>query len=128
MTASYDPNALGSPINTVRFLLQDTGPTEWLFTNEEIGAVIPGGVLAQTSVHAATAVLADRLVARYSAMVDISEGSASASLSQLVTQYRQLATDMRTRKGVAAIGAASADGTYDAPAFTRIMGDKDFPT
>lgn len=128
MTASYDPNALGSPINTVRFLLQDTGPTEWLFTNEEIGAVIPGGVLAQTSVQAAAASLCDRLVARYSAMVDISEGSASASLSQLVAQYRQLATTLRTRSGVAAVGAVGTDATYDAPAFTRIMGDKDFPT
>lgn len=134
--ASYDATAFADPtygpLFQIRFLIGDTdadGTGAWKFSDAEIIALAPGGVLAQPSITAAAVALCHRLVARYSGLVDVSEGGASAQMSQLATHYRALARELALRAGISAtalVSAQTADGTYE-PAFTRAMGSPVYP-
>lgn len=93
---TYDPTMLNLPLNQIRFLIGDTGEdNNWRLQDDEINAVAPGGAMAETTVSLAAARLCERLASRYAGLVDISEGSASASLSQLAQNFRDLATQIR---------------------------------
>ena len=115
----------------VRFRIGDTDMTAGvpLVSDEEIDALLPGGAAAKASNLAAAIAICDALVARFSRAVDASEGSASASMSQLAAQYRQLGRDLRSEAVTAINPAASftgaSIGTALDPAFTRRMGDPD---
>jgi hypothetical protein len=104
---SYDPSKLDLPLNQIRFLIQDTGETTWRLLDEEINAVAPGGAMAQATVRLAAISLCERLAAKYAGLVDISEGAASASLSQLAANYRALAIQIQH------------EGASSAPAWAR---------
>jgi hypothetical protein len=94
---SYNEAALTLPLNQIRFLIQDTDPNNWRLTDNEILAVAPGGAMAEASVNLAAIALCETLAARYAGLVDISEGSASASLSQLQEKYERLAIKLRRK-------------------------------
>jgi hypothetical protein len=104
---SYNPAALNLPLNQIRFLIGDTDPDNWRLQDDEINAVAPGGAMAEASVNLAAASLCERLASRYAGLVDISEGSASASLSQLADNYRKLASQLRS------------EGSSQAPAWAQ---------
>jgi hypothetical protein len=94
---SYNPAALNLPLNQIRFLIGDTDPDNWRLQDDEINAVAPGGAMAEASVNLAAIALCETLAARYAGLVDISEGSASASLSQLQEKYERLAIKLRRK-------------------------------
>lgn len=126
---SYDVDALDEPLNQIRYLLGDTGlgGDAWLLSDQEISAVAPGGVIGEATVKTAAAALCDSIVARFSRLVDVSEGSASASMSQIADRYRQLAKELRAKASVAGgptgFFAAPVAGSELEPAFTRQGGD-----
>jgi hypothetical protein len=126
-TYSFDDTALDEPLNVVRLLIQDVGPTRWKFSDEVISAYLPDtGSMAQSTNALAAASLCDLLVTRYSGVTDVSEGGASMSGSQLSAQYRQLAKELRARGGISASGIFASAATLDdlyGPAFTRQAGD-----
>lgn len=134
--SSYDPGLLADPdvgpLYQIRFMLGDTnadGNGTWQFSDAEIAALAPGGVLATGSVTAAAVALCQRLVARYSSLVDVSEEGASAQMSQLAAQYRALAKELSLRAGIGAsslVSSAIANGERE-PAFTRAMGSPTYP-
>ena len=126
MSATYDATALGTALNEIRFRLGDTGP-DFRLSDEEIEAYAPGGVLATASNTAACIALCDALIARYTGVVDVSEGGASFSGSQLAAQYTARKAQLQ-REGSAAISPAGAffTGRTMEPAFTRIMGDTEY--
>jgi hypothetical protein len=116
---SYNPAALNLPLNQIRFLIGDTDPDNWRLQDDEINAVAPGGAMPEASVNLAAARLCERLASRYAGLVDISEGAASASLSQLADNYRKLAVQLRRESAAQAPAWAKPeiiDGTYP-PAF-----------
>jgi hypothetical protein len=125
MTNTFDITALVEPLYAIRLALGDTGPDEWLLADEVILAYAPGGVLAEASTILAAARLADLLATRFIA-VDVSEGGASASLSQLAPQYAALAKRLRAQ-AVAGVALSATDTESYGPAFTRAMGDADAP-
>jgi len=135
-TFTYNPDAfddaVDGPLYQIRFLIQDTdadGTGAWLFSDEEIVALAPGGVLATASITAAAIALCKRLVARYSRLVDVSEGGASAQMSQLVTHYRALAKELSLGAGINATALVASTVTADEipRAFTRAMGNPGYP-
>jgi hypothetical protein len=123
MSATYDSSRLDVSLNAIRFALQDVGPTDWRFSDAEILAVAPGGLMGETSVGLAAATLADTLANRFAGLVDISEGGASASLSQLATQYAALAKRLRAKAGIDTSTLIASCVLDRGPAFTRAMGD-----
>lgn len=127
MAYTYDPAALDEGLNEVRFLIGDTGPN-FRLTDEEIAAYLPGGALEEATTQATTIALCYALAARYAGVVDVSEGGASFSGSQLSAQYEALAKRLEKRGGisVSAIAGGSAFPANSIPAFTRIMGDPDW--
>lgn len=134
MPSTYTYGAdLSVALDRVRFTLGDTDMTTGvaLLSDQEIEAFLPGGVVEQTTENGACAVLCDALVARFSRMVDVSEGSASASMSQLADRYRQLAKDLRAKvsaaSGPTGFFAAPTDTCDIEPAFTRVGGDPRYP-
>lgn len=127
---SYDTTKLNLPLNQIRFLIGDTGEgNTWRLSDEEIAAVAPGGAMGQTSVGTAAIRLCERLAARYAGLVDISEGGASAQLSQLAKQYRDLAITLRRESASTAPAYAHPDIVTGErpPAFTRLMNGPIYP-
>ena len=76
--------------------------------------------------YAAAAAAADAIAARYASRVDVRVGILSSSDSQLATQFRQLALDLRRQAGVRAQAVAIpfAGGALAEPAFTRTLHDE----
>lgn len=129
---SYNQDALDVPLFQVRFLIGDVDPDgtqDWLFSDQEITALLPGGFLATGSITTAAVALCKRLVARYSRLVDVSEGGASAQMSQLRDHYKRLAAEISSAGGVSAASlvASSVFSSDYAPAFTRQLGDPRYP-
>lgn len=128
----YSAAALDQPSNQVRFLIGDTDLKQPLLTDDEIAAYLPGGLLGEATVIAAAIALLDGLVARAAYNVDMREGGAGATLSQLMPQLEKRLEQLRLKAIrdtgaaadlVAALTAPRADGTERAPAFTRTLGD-----
>jgi hypothetical protein len=129
-TFSYDGEYLNDPLYQIRLLIGDTDPDgtgDWKFSDQEITALAPGGVLETPSITAAAIALCRRLVARYSALVDVSEGGASAQMSQLTDHYRQLAKDLGGGVSATAVVPVGVFTSDCPPAFTRRMGDPVYP-
>lgn len=129
-TWTYNPEALNTPLFQARFLIGDTGDgNDWRLSDQEISAFLPGGFLAQSSVVMGAAAICDTLAARYAGLVDISEGGASASLSQLHEHYRDLAVQIRSRLAAQAPAYAQPEIITGerAPAFTRLMNGAVWP-
>lgn len=125
----YDPSSLSNPVQQVRALLGGAKVDAWL-TDDEISARLPGGVFACENVNAAAIACGEYLIDQASFNVDISEGGASARLSQLVPQLTAMVNRLRTRAGdgagVTAMASAllyDAYGNRKTPAFTRKLGD-----
>jgi hypothetical protein len=94
VTASYDPT-LSTPLDEVRFTLGDTivtPPESALLSDEELTALLiaNGDHVGRTALAAAKS-----LVARFSRLVTMSVGDSSASFGELVTQYRDLVSDLQ---------------------------------
>lgn len=129
MTATYDGSALDDAINYIRFRIGDVGPVSFRVTDEEIEAYAPGGVVGLATNDLACVAIVRGLIARYAGVVDVSEGGASFSGSQLAAQYRALLTQLESENGVSA-SAVVASAIYNGdrpPAFTRQLGDREYP-
>ncbi len=127
-TYTYDAASLDQALNYIRFRLGDVGP-DFRLSDEEIEAYAPGGVVGMATNQSACIALVRGLIARYTGVVDASEGGASFSGSQLVAQYRELLRTLQS-EGTSAVSVTGGfyTGTTMPPAFTRIAGDPDWPT
>jgi hypothetical protein len=120
------PDAL-SELDQVRLLLGDTNPSAPLLQDEEIGLFLSTGLQPQASPLLSAAMAAALLASRYRRLVDIREGAASASLSQLAKQFTDLASELRSQASLGGgssglLPAMSCGGGQRA--FTRTMGDE----
>lgn len=121
-------NTLATPRDRVRFAIGDTDTTSQLVQDEEIAAYVPGGAAGQATETLAAAAICESIAAKLGRLVDISEGSASAKLSQQAQSYRDRAAELRS-SGSSSLSAAlslvgaDADGNDTDPSFTRTLGD-----
>ena len=100
MTWSYGPAAdpplpITTDLDQVRLLIGDTDPAAPLLQDEEIGLYLADGLQPQPSPQLSAAMAAGLLASKYRRLVDIREGAASASLSQLAKQFSDLAAELR---------------------------------
>lgn len=132
MTWTYTAGSTAK--DRVRLLVGDTVSTDPLLQDEEIALYVPGGSLAEPTEMLAAARLAEIIAGKVARRVDMSSGSSSASLSQQVTHFRQLARDLRRQAsrsavphvggvGISAKDTVEADADRVAPAFSRETGD-----
>jgi hypothetical protein len=126
MPLSYDYQAdFTTTRDQVRFLIGDTDMTVGvpLLADEEIAALYT----ANGSIYGAAIAACEGLIARFTRAIDASEGNASASMSQLAAQYRQLRDDLRRKSAANVNPAAAFTGSTLSnqlePAFTRQLGD-----
>jgi len=131
MTWSYGPAAdpplpITTDLDQVRLLIGDTDPAAPLLQDEEIGLYLADGLQPQPSPQLSAAMAAGLLASKYRRLVDIREGAASASLSQLAKQFSDLAAELRGQASLSvAVGVAPAFACHrGGPAFTRTMGDE----
>jgi hypothetical protein len=107
MSFTYDRNLTDST-DKVRFYIQDTSlnsgpkPDSTNFSDEEIDGV----VTAEGTWQRAVAAMYEILAASWSAEVDISVGPRHESLSQAAGRYQDMATQWRTRYGIASSGTS----------------------
>ena len=96
MTWTYSYVDLTTSLNKVRLTIGDTDSGDPLLTNEEIQFRIDN----EATIWSAAASCADDIAAKFSRQVDKSVGDLRLSASQKVTQYRDLAMSIRSRKGL----------------------------
>jgi len=126
---AYDPTVAGSGRNLVRHYLGGA-LTNDVLTDDEIDLYLTGGALAKSSTILAAVACGEYLLRQASYHVDIREGGASATLSQLAPQLRLMVAELRAVAAgaagptalLASINVDSAGNTR-LPSFTRAMGD-----
>lgn len=103
---SYSGNPANSPLDAVRFWLQDTDSDQPLMGDAEIAYVISQADPIYGSPIATAALCADILVAHFAQMVDISADGVSVSVGNLGQKFRDLAQALRaTYSRLAGVGA-----------------------
>lgn len=111
MTTDYiSPDT--SDKDAVRFLVGDTGPTDWYLQDEEI----TWALAQQSTVHMAAAVCAEAIAGQLARLADLSLDDTSISYSQRHRHYMDLAERLRetptSSLSDAASGGTDADGLY----------------
>jgi hypothetical protein len=136
MTFTYTTD-FSNQRNRVRLLLGDTDSSAPLMQDEELAAFLAGGQLGQANDYLAAVLAAQAVLAKFSHVsVDMSAGGTSVSLSQRVTQLREMLPIWRAQAAVATTVAPFVGGVSIAakqareddadrvqPAFTRAGGD-----
>jgi hypothetical protein len=104
---SYFGNPGSSHLDAVRFYIGDTDPDNEILSDDEITAL-----LTETGDQPflAAALAAEAIAARYARRVDKSVGDLHISNSQLSKQYRDLASQLRSRATLSGAAAPYAGG------------------
>lgn len=121
MTTPYAGNPATSPVDEIRFLIQDVDSTDVLLTDAEIqymiGRIDP--VYGDTAMTAAYC--ADIIAGRFAREASISADGASIAMEQLQGEYEQLGKDLRAMYnatagagGVPIVGGVDAFSVWDA--------------
>lgn len=97
MTYSYSGDPTTSPLDEIRFLLQDVDTTDQLFSNEEILYYIAKMTDVNGSTFKTAANLAETAAARFAREVSISSDGTSISAEQLQQKYEELAVRLRAQ-------------------------------
>lgn len=129
-TYDYSGDPTSSPKDAVRFFVQDTGPADWLVSNEEILFVLS----TAGAPEAAAANICDAIAAKYSRKPDRQVGDLRISSSQIAQAFRDRATDLRNRVALGAVpyagglsksekATAAADTDLVQPGIRRGMTD-----
>lgn len=87
MSWTYDPT-LATPLDVVRFEIQDTESTDPLFSNEEITATLTANA---SGIPQTVLVLVKKLMMRFARLVDTTVGRVSESNNQRYLAYKDLA-------------------------------------
>lgn len=95
MSWTYSGSPGSSPLDTVRFLVQDTEVTDQLLTNEEINFVITTWSPLYDSLFLAAAMCAEALAAKFAREVAVSGDGVSVGVQDLQQKYDSLATSLR---------------------------------
>lgn len=103
MSFSYDPS-MGSDLDKLRFLIEDTDPGIPYFQDEELYFLLSEWMPKYDSVYYVAAQAAEKLAVRFSTMPDVSADGISVSLSSLADQYRKLAAQLRETYKASQIG------------------------
>jgi hypothetical protein len=94
MSWSYSDNPSTSPKDAVRFLIQDTIPSQPQLSDQEITYVL--GLYNNAPMNAAIR-CCETIMAKYARMVDQSVGQVKVSYSQRMKSYEQLLITLRNR-------------------------------
>jgi hypothetical protein len=97
---SYDEEPASSPLDAVRFEIQDTDPTRPLFQDEEIEYALAqeaGEEPEARGILSAAARCCEVLARRFGMQADVLVGSLQATYSKQAAQYAKLAVELRER-------------------------------
>jgi hypothetical protein len=97
MSWSYSGNPGSSPKDAVRFLIQDTIPSQPQLQDEEINWMLS---LYNNAPMNAAIRACETLMAKYSRMVDQAVGQVKVSFSQRMKSYEQLLITLRNRLSI----------------------------
>jgi hypothetical protein len=115
--ASYSGDPSGSRIDEVRFLLQDTGPTD-LLSDDEITYLDTRLARVYNDPIMTAATCADVIAARCAHEVSISADGVSAGLNELQQKFADAAISLRSLyKALAGAGGVPLVGGIDATGF-----------
>lgn len=94
---TYD-DALTTPKDRVRFIIQDVDETDQLLSDEGVGIYLPGGALGQASETLAAASAARAIGTKFARRaMSISEGGASTNWGDRSKRYFDLAVTLETQ-------------------------------
>ena len=110
MTMTYtDPGS--NDKDAIRFLLQDTNPTEFFLSDEEITYATTKLMPLYGSVEYVAAALAETIAAKYAREATYSADGVSIGLGQVAGQFRELAVSLRAQhKGLLVGGVPDVGG------------------
>ena len=121
-TYSGDPST--SPKDAVRFYLHDRGPSNWLFSDEEINYMIA----QQGNVWGAAGELAIVQSTRYTDMRDKTVGPLSIKYGEIADRWLKLANSLKSRgasnSGAMAISTGKGGRPYFRTGMMDIHGDE----
>ncbi len=103
---TYSGDPASSPMNEVRFLVQDTDSDNRLIADSEINyavALVYGSNPPANGNYLPAAYVADAVAARYAHVADKAVGDLHISYSQRWKNYKELAAKLRNRANLAGV-------------------------
>lgn len=106
MTFTYSSDPATTPLDELRFTLQDTDPGFPLMQDEELQYLMEQWLPRYDSLIYVAAIAADTVARKFTGIVSVSADGVSVSTSDLAQRYRDMATGLRAEYKAAQVGWA----------------------